>query len=194
MNSILSQRLAVYEEILRKWQRTINLIAESTLDQIYQRHFLDSLQVAPYAPLARVWVDMGSGGGFPGLVTAMVLADVPGAVVHLIESNQRKCSFLREVSRETHAPAIVHAGRIEDVLPAITERVDAVSARALAPLSRLIQLSSDILLKGATGVFLKGQEVAKELSGYADDSRFGIEMFPSKTDHLARVVIVSAKL
>ncbi len=110
------QRLAIYAELLRKWQKTINLVAASTLPHIWTRHFADSLQVQAAAPEALIWVDLGSGAGFPGLVTAIRLADKPGAKVHLIDSDQRKCAFLREVSRETAAPAIVHDGRIESVV------------------------------------------------------------------------------
>ena len=97
------RRLAIYADLLAKWQKTINLVAASTLPHLWMRHFADSLQVQAAAPAAGCWVDLGSGAGFPGLVTAIRLAEEPGATVHLIESDQRKCAFLREVSRETGA-------------------------------------------------------------------------------------------
>ena len=185
-------RLAIYEDLLRRWQKTINLVSHSSMAFLRTRHFNDSLQIAGLVPTATKWVDMGSGAGFPGLITAIQLADQPNARVHLIESDSRKCAFLREVSRETKAPAIVHCGRIENVLPTISDEIEAVSARALAPLSKLIELSRNFLLNGATGVFPKGREVAGELTGYALDSRFKIIMAMSKTDPDAQIVLVTA--
>lgn len=156
-------RLDRYAELLRKWQTTINLVAPSTLPQLWTRHFADSLQVQAAAPEARIWADLGSGGGFPGLVTAIRLADVPGAKVHLIESDQRKAAFLREVSRETKAAAEVHLGRIETVLSALSG-IEAVSARALAPLPKLIAYAQPALDNGAVGLFLQGEQGGAELT------------------------------
>src|SRR5579872_1326838 len=177
-------RLTVYAALLRKWKMTINLVASSTLPYIWTRHFADSLQVQAALPQARVWADLGSGAGFPGLVTAIRLADEPGAKVHLIESDQRKCAFLREVSRETQAPAVVHQGRIEEVLPSIKEKIDAVSARALAPLPQLIGYAAEALDKGAVGVFLKGEHADDELTPSHAAGNFGqyqISAIPSRT-------------
>lgn len=159
----IEARLAIYAELLAKWQKTINLVAPSTLSQIWMRHFADSLQVQAALPQARLWADLGSGAGFPGLVTAIRLAETPGAKVHLIESDQRKCAFLREVSRETQAPAEVHQGRIERIVPGLG-RVDAVSARGLAPLPVLLDYARPLLEKGGIGVFLKGERLADELT------------------------------
>src|SRR5580692_3450923 len=119
----MEARLAVFADLLLKWQKVINLVSAATLPQLWTRHFVDSLQVQAVAPEVRLWVDLGSGAGFPGLVTAIALADVPGAQVHLIDSDQRKCAFLREVSRETGAPAVVHTGRIEDIAPEIPGQI-----------------------------------------------------------------------
>jgi len=131
----IAAELTLYEDLLRRWQKTINLVAPATLDQIWTRHFADSAQARAAAPWARVWADLGSGAGFPGLVTALLLKDAPGSVVHLIESDQRKAAFLRAVSRETAAPVEIHAGRIADSLPVISPMPEAISARALAPLA-----------------------------------------------------------
>lgn len=184
------QRLAIYAELLAKWQKTINLVAASTLPNLWMRHFADSLQVQAAAPIARAWVDLGSGAGFPGLVTAIRLAGDPRAKVHLIESDQRKCAFLREVSRETGAPAVIHPGRIEEVVAEIDAPIEAVSARALAPLPKLLHYAGTFLEKGAIGVFLKGQDVAFELTEDAISSRYRITLRDSVTSPSSRLVIV----
>lgn len=190
-------RLDIYAELLLRWQKTINLVAPSTLPRLWTRHFADSLQVQAAAPDALVWADLGSGGGFPGLVTAIVLADRAGALAHLIESDQRKCAFLREVSRETQTPVQVHNGRIENVLPALCDQnIEAVSARALAPLHILIGYSVPLLEKGAVGLFLKGEHYADELTGpQAPGSFVGYDVAasPSATSGAARLLIVSQK-
>src|SRR5277367_6578959 len=108
-------RLAAYVDLLARWRKTINLIAESTFPSVWTRHIADSAQLLALTPGARRWVDMGSGAGFPGLVIAIQLADVPGAVVHCIESDQRKCAFLREAVRATGAAATIHSERVEAI-------------------------------------------------------------------------------
>ncbi len=109
------ERLQIYVDLVLKWQPAQNLIAPSTIADIWTRHVADSLQTQWLDPAARVWVDIGSGGGFPGIVTAILLADEPDAHVHLIESNQRKAAFLRTALRETGSTGTVHPGRIESV-------------------------------------------------------------------------------
>ncbi|MGP0061193.1 MAG: 16S rRNA (guanine(527)-N(7))-methyltransferase RsmG [Beijerinckiaceae bacterium] len=187
-------RLVVFADLLLKWQKVINLVSAATLPHLWTRHFADSLQVLAAAPQARVWVDLGSGAGFPGLVTAIGLADVPGASVHLIESDQRKCAFLREVSRETGAPALIHMGRIEDIVPQIGEPIDAVSARALAPLPQLVAYAAKFMEKGALGVFLKGQHVGDELTDSTITSRYDVRMQKSRTSKAGWLLIVKDKL
>jgi 16S rRNA (guanine527-N7)-methyltransferase len=184
------RRLKIYENLLKKWQRAVNLAGPSALGEIWARHFADSLQVAEAVPGARRWLDLGSGAGFPGLVTAIGLAGEPGAVVHLVESNRRKCAFLREAARETGTPAIVHCGRIEDILPALAGPFDAVSARALAPLETLIAHAEKFLDAGAVGVFPKGKGFAAELTQTLTDGKYLITAIPSKTDPDARLLIV----
>ncbi len=187
----ITPELTLYEGLLRRWQKTINLVAPGTLDAIWTRHFADSAQTQEAAPDARIWADLGSGGGFPGLVTALLLKGVPGAVVHLIESDQRKAAFLRAVSRETGAPVEIHIGRIEDILPEISPIPDAISARALAPLAALVDMSRIPLEKNATGVFLKGADWRNELTLASAKDSFNYRSIESRTDPCARLILVT---
>lgn len=189
----IQAELAVYESLLLRWQAKINLVSAATLDDIWLRHFADSAQVHAAAPHISRWADLGSGAGFPGLVTALLLKSAPGAVVHLIESDQRKASFLRAVSRETAAPAIVHPERIEAALPKLAGQIDGVSARALAPLSRLAQLAEIPLSAGAIGVFLKGEEWRDELTAVEALGNFSCESAESRTRAGARIVVIKRK-
>jgi 16S rRNA (guanine527-N7)-methyltransferase len=182
--------LQIYAELLQKWQRAVNLVGDSTLDDLWVRHFADSLQVAEAVPEARKWLDLGSGGGFPGLVTAIRYAGEPGARVHLVESNRRKCAFLREAARATDAPAIVHCGRIEEVLPSFNEPIDAVSARALASLERLIAYAEKFLAQGATGVFPRGKLFEAEGPLRLTGGKYLFTTITSRTDPAARLVLV----
>jgi 16S rRNA (guanine527-N7)-methyltransferase len=133
---------------------------------------------------------MGSGAGFPGLVTALLLKSQPDAMVHLIESDQRKAGFLRAVTRETAAPATIHAERVESALTSLAGQIDGVSARALAPLIRLVQLAEKPLRKGAVGVFLKGEEWRDELTAVEALGSFSCESTESRTRKGARIVVV----
>jgi 16S rRNA (guanine527-N7)-methyltransferase len=171
-------RLRAFEALLRKWSSILNLVAPKAFSELWARHILDSAQVQRAQPLAKIWVDMGSGGGFPGIVTAILLADQKASMVHLVESDQRKCAFLRTVSRETGLRTTIHNARIEHIsgeLPA----ADAVSARALADMDTLIDWADPLLLRGAVGVFLKGKGARAELTNLTSNSRFIVETYPS---------------
>jgi len=157
-------RLDRYLDLLRTWQAKTNLVAPSTLPQLWTRHVSDSLQLLTLAPRAKIWVDLGSGGGFPGIVLACALAETPGAIVHLVERNAKKAAFLREALRITQAPGIVHPDAIEDIVDSIPGPIDCVTARALAPLHQLIGLAEPLVRKGAKALFLKGQDVEAELT------------------------------
>jgi len=184
-------RLDRFVELLLRWQRAINLIAPSTISQLWTRHVADSLQLIALAPEARVWVDLGSGGGFPGLVLACALAECPGASVHLVESNSKKAAFLREAQRLTGAPARVHAERIEDFAARFQGQVDVVTARAVAPLKSLFGQCFPLLGKsGATGLFLKGQNAELELGEAANTWLMNAKLVPSRTDPTGRIVVV----
>ena len=186
------RRLQIYADLLLRWQATINLVAPSTMPDLWSRHIADSLQVQAAVPAARRWVDLGSGGGFPGLVTAILLADVPDAEVQLVESDKRKAAFLRTVSRETGAPATVHAERIEAFVPHYDHPVDGVSARALAALPQLLAFAEKFLLAGAVGVFPKGQHADVELTESQRDRRFDFLSVSSRTHDEASLLIVRA--
>ena len=186
----VGRRLMIYADLLERWQPTINLVAPSTLPELWSRHIGDSLQVQAALPDARRWVDLGSGGGFPGLVTAILLADVAGADVHLVESDKRKAAFLGAVSRETGVPVTVHAERIETFVPRHDQPVDAFSARALAPLARLVNHGERFLRAGAVGVFPKGRTAAGELTDPDLDRRTIVESRPSRTQDGASLLLV----
>ena len=175
-----------------RWQAKINLVAPASMPELWTRHMADSLQVQAAVPSARRWVDFGSGGGFPGVVTAIVIAGAPDASVQLVESDKRKAAFLRAVSRETGAPARIHAERIETFASVYADPVDAVSARALARLPQLVRFAERFLLSGATGVFPKGQRADAELTESQRDHRFVFSSVPSRTNDQAALLIVRA--
>jgi 16S rRNA (guanine527-N7)-methyltransferase len=184
-------RLDVFVGLLTKWRKTINLVSEAAFSQIWMRHIADCAQLQAFAPEANVWVDMGSGAGLPGLVTAIQIADRPGARVHLIESDQRKCAFLREAARQTGAPAVIHNERIEDSAARISDIVDAVSARALAPLPQLIAFARIWLDRGAVGIFPRGQS-AEKLVG-STFQKYSIDFPRSRTDPMSAIAIVRSR-
>jgi len=181
--------LDIYVDLLRRWQDVKNLVGPRTLDHVWTRHIADSAQLLPLAPTARKWIDIGSGAGFPGLVLAILLREREDGEVHLVESNSRKCAFLRAVSRETGARAQVHAGRIEDILPSLGQ-ADVLTARALAPLTDLLDLGKDLLRTGAIGVFPKGQDLEAELTVAAKSWKIDYDIVPSVTDPQGRICIV----
>lgn len=184
------RRLDLYVDLLLQWQRKTNLIAPSTIPTVWTRHVADSLQLLDLAPDAKVWVDFGSGGGFPAIPIACALADRPGAMVHLVESNGKKAAFLREAIRVTGAPAQVHPERIEKYTEGPVNSVDVVSARALAPLKVLCDQASSLIGQGATGLFPKGLDVAAELTEAAKYWNIEATTVASKTSPEGCIVIV----
>src|ERR1700730_14927967 len=160
----IEARLDRYVDLLREWQAKTNLVAPSTLPSLWTRHISDSLQLLALAPSAKIWADLGSGGGFPGVVLACALAETPGAMVHLVERNSKKAAFLREALRVTASPGTVHLGEIGDTVDRITSPVECFTARALAPLNQLIGFAEPLVRKGAKALFLKGQDVEAELT------------------------------
>lgn len=189
-----SERLDRFVELLLSWQRRTNLIAPSTVSQLWTRHIADSLQLLDLAPQARVWADLGSGAGFPGLVIATALAGKPGAIVHLVESNTKKASFLREAQRLTGAPASVHLQRIEDFAASFQGPLEVVTARAVAPLKSLLGQCFPLLGKsGAMGLFPKGQHAELELEDAAAQMKswnMHATLAPSRTDPTGRIVVI----
>jgi 16S rRNA (guanine527-N7)-methyltransferase len=183
-------RLDRFAALVLAWQRRINLIAPSTEAQLWTRHIADSLQLLALAPQARVWVDLGSGGGLPGVVIACALAHIQDAEVHLVESNGKKVAFLREAVRVTGAPAAVHAVRINDFVANAPQALDVVTARALAPLPDLLAMAFPLLKRGALGLFPKGQDVGGELTEAAKCWKIQASLALSRTDPKARIVVV----
>ncbi|NKX45098.1 16S rRNA (guanine(527)-N(7))-methyltransferase RsmG [Roseicyclus persicicus] len=174
-------RLEVYAALLVKWQKTINLVAPSTLPQLWSRHILDSAQLMEQVPPgATRWLDLGSGGGFPGLVCAAIAAEThPGLRVTLVESDQRKAAFLREAARQMGVTADVIARRIEDLPPTPS---DIVSARALAPLVTLCAYAHPHLVPGGLCLFQKGARHAEELATARQGWHIDCTVIPSVTD------------
>jgi len=183
-------RLDRFVATLLQWQATTNLVAPSTLPELWTRHIADSLQLLSLAPDAKHWVDLGSGGGFPGLVIACALADTPGSVVHLVESNLKKAAFLREAARLAGAPAKVHAIRIEEFVDHFAEPVEIVTARALATLENLLESAYPLLKRGAEALFLKGRDIEVELTEASKCWSIDAESIPSATDSFGRIVRV----
>lgn len=181
------QRLSSYVDLLLQWQSRINLISPTTISTVWTRHILDSLQVYRLKPDARHWVDIGSGGGLPGLVLACCLVEKEGAYIELVESNGKKAAFLRHVAVTLNLPVKVHAARIETVMPSL-QGVDVITARALAPLGQLIGYSSILLKSGATALFMKGREAEQELTEAAKQWHFSVLSHPSQTEDKASIV------
>jgi 16S rRNA (guanine527-N7)-methyltransferase len=184
------ERLERFVRLLLAWQKTTHLVSPASIPKLWTRHVADSLQLLDFAPNARVWVDLGSGGGFPGLVIACALADKPEAKVHLVESNNRKAAFLREAVRVTGASAVVQAMRIEKFVANFATAPDAITSRALLPFKSLINISFPLLSRGALGLFPKGQDVAVELTEAGKYWNVDYNLVPSRTDSLARIVVV----
>jgi 16S rRNA (guanine527-N7)-methyltransferase len=183
-------RLDQFVALLLQTQRHTNLIGPASIPELWTRHIADSLQLLDLAPDARVWLDLGSGGGFPGLVIACALAGRPGAVVHLVESTGKKAAFLRHVARELHLPAHVHEQRIEDFIPGFA--ADVITARAVAPLVKLFGYVAPLLKTGAKALLPKGQDVEAELTEAAKYWNIEAELVASRTHPAGRIVVVRA--
>lgn len=184
------QKLQRFESEFRRWSTRINLAAPSTLSELWRRHILDSAQLAALKPDALNWLDLGSGGGFPGAILAILLADRDGASIDLVESNQKKAAFLRTVLGMLAAPARVNVCRIEDAAGRVS-RPQIVTARALAPLSPLLQLAEPWLGGGATGLFHKGREYASEVAESRDAWQYDLIEHVSKIDPASRILEIA---
>lgn len=178
-------RLSIYRQLLETWQVKTNLVAPNTLGHFWSRHVADSLQVKALAPGARRLVDLGSGGGFPGLVLAIANAGEDGAQQHLVESLAKKCAFLREVARATGAVVSINNERIESAAERLALLVPApeiVTARALAPLKQLLPLAAPLLQAGATAIFHKGREYMREIEECHGLWRFDLVVHDSRIE------------
>ena len=175
------ERLVTFQQLFLKWNRSINLAAPSTLDDVWGRHILDSAQLARIAPEAKRWADLGSGGGFPGLVLAFLLVERDGASIDLVESNRKKASFLQAVIGQFGLPARVVARRIDDSY-ALVSTPEIVTARALAALPALLDLSAPWLTKGSRALFHKGRDYRAEVEESTHRWAFDLVEHPSMTD------------
>lgn len=175
------ERLDHFAQLLRKWNPRINLVSRHTLDDLWTRHFVDSAQIHELAPNPLDhWVDLGSGGGFPGLVIAILSMETSApSRVTLVESDLRKCAFLRTVIRETNAPAVVVNKRIEDV-PALNANV--LSARALADLPKLLAFAEQHMAQDGLALFPKGTSWQKEVQDAQSQWNFEYQVAKSKTE------------
>lgn len=172
------------------WNSRINLVASSTLGELWIRHIIDSAQLRRIAPDVHHWVDLGSGGGFPGLVVSFLMRDVDGGHVDLVESNRKKAAFLQSTVGMFDLPAKVHAVRIEEA-PSQVSETQAVTARALAPLPELLRLASPWLTNGARGIFHKGRDYRTEVEESADTWRFDLIEHRSATDAESVILEIS---
>lgn len=196
-------RLNTYDGMLKRWQNTVNLVAPSTVNHVWHRHFADSAQLwairrgVKGLPLGGAapehWLDLGSGAGFPGLVIAILAAETGGTRHTLVESDSRKAAFLREVAREARVAVDILCMRIENPeTRARVGEVNRVTARALAPLPRLVELAFPFFGSTAVGIFAKGREVASEIEETTRAWNLNYELFPSLTDADGRVLLLKS--
>ncbi len=196
------ERLELYVELLRKWQKAVNLVAHSTLDEIWHRHIGDSAQIVDIvkesdsSKKSGNWLDIGSGGGFPGLVAATMLVENFDYHFHLVESNGRKCAFLSDIVRHLGLPVTVHNDRIEHL--AQKERfasedggVSIISARALASLDSLLTLSAPFVTDVTVAYFFKGKDLQREMSLIEDQWNFQSRQYNSLTEQDGRILELS---
>jgi 16S rRNA (guanine527-N7)-methyltransferase len=169
-------RLEAYAALLVRWSAHINLIGRDTIADLWRRHILDSAQLQPFIPsAARSLIDLGTGAGLPGLVLAIL--GVPG--VELVEADSRKCAFLSEAARIAEVPVAIRGCRVQAVPP---HPVDVVTARALAPLARLLGLAEPFLAPGTESLLLKGERVEDELTLARRHWRMTVSLHQSRSD------------
>ena len=173
-----------FRDRVEETNAVMNLVGPATLPAFWSRHVLDSAQLLKLAPQALTWADLGAGAGFPGVVLAVLLKGSPGAQVHLVDSLTKRCRFLSEVVADLELPAQVHDSRAENLkIP-----VDIVTARAVAPLEKLLGFARPYFALGAEGLFLKGESAGQELEDARRAWRFDAEIVPSLSDPRGQVV------
>lgn len=182
-------KLHSFVNLVEKWTSRINLIGPATQPEIWDRHIRDSAQLVPLAPISPThWVDLGSGGGFPGIVVAIIAAELwPAMQVTLVESDQRKSAFLRTAVRELGVPAQVVSRRIESLEPL---GADVVTARALAPLDALLGYIAPHLTPEGRALLPKGRQATAEIARARQSWRFGLAIHPSLTDQEASILVI----
>ena len=183
------ERFMLLERRLRTWNRRINLMSAADLAQLWSRHIIDCAQLVRLAPADAIWLDIGSGAGFPGLVVAAIVSGA-GGHVHLVESNRKKAAFLAQFCAEAKLDATIHACRVEALAGEIAD-IDIVTARAVAPLRQLLELAEPWLSGSAHSLFQKGREYGEELKECHDAWRFDLVKHPSRTDPAGVILEIS---
>ena len=182
------EKLESFEALVLKWTQRINLVSPLTFQDIWRRHVLDSAQLFGLAPVGSTWVDLGSGGGFPGIVLAILAQEMkPDCVFHLVESDQRKAAFLRKAALELGCPVVVHTKRAEGLTPM---HGDTVSARALAPLVDLLPLVSRHLAPHGRAILPKGARAEEEIEKARAAWKFDLVFEQSRTDSQAKILMI----
>lgn len=184
-------KLEVYEQLLKKWQKTINLVGDSTIDDIWERHFLDSAQLVKYIPAGKHRiVDFGSGAGFPILVYATLLQNAKKCgeyEFHTIESDSRKCAFMREVVRNLDLNINIHNSRIEQISLGF---FDFITARALTSLDGLLTYARPFITKNSVCIFLKGENLSDEMTIFNRKWEADVQEYPSLSDKNGKIVVL----
>lgn len=185
-------RLEVYAELLADWQTRHNLVSSKTIPELWQRHFADSAQLLALAPGAKTWLDLGSGAGFPGMVVAILAANQGTLRMHLVESTAKKCAFLAHVAQMTDTAVDIHCNRIEELAHGESKLTpDVISARALAPLPKLLELAAPFFRSGTRGLFLKGRDAEREIEAARAHWHFTSRLHPSLTASDSSIVEVT---
>jgi 16S rRNA (guanine527-N7)-methyltransferase len=169
------ERLQIYVSLLDKWRKITNLISDRSYAEVWPRHIEDSLRLANVCPTAKRWLDIGSGAGFPGVVLGVTLAGRDDAEVHCVESDSRKCAFLRTVADELRIPLKVHNARAETITIRETGPVDALTARAFSTIEHILALGEDYLAAGAVAVLPRGKTSAREVETL-DARRYAVKV------------------
>jgi 16S rRNA (guanine(527)-N(7))-methyltransferase GidB len=184
-------RLEHFAALFQKWAKSINLVAPSTLEEVWSRHIADSAQLFQLHPQPATWLDLGSGGGFPGVITAILLAETGSGWVHLVESNRKKCAFLRVALMDCGARGSVHPLRIEEAHNEIAA-CDLISARALADLDLLLHYASRWMVDSATRALLhKGRDYQREVDKARGDWDFDLLRHPSAVEQNSVILEIS---
>lgn len=194
--AVIMERLEVFADLLRHWQRAKNLVSNTTLDQFWSRHVFDCYQLLQLGHAGGHWVDLGSGAGLPGLVIALGRCESTENLQHgsvtLVEANGRKCAFLRAVSRETNVPVTILNNRIESVSIAdLPHRPDYITARALAPLEKLTELMVPLMAPKTVALVHKGQDFASEIEKASKYCDFDVIQHKSQLDNRSVILALS---
>lgn len=184
------EALRTYRDLLTDWNQRMNLVGPATLPDFWGRHAWDSAQLISLAPQALTWADLGAGAGLPGIVLAILGKGREGFEVHLVESMAKRCRFLEAVVEALDLPAVIHNDRAEN----LSRDVDIVTARACAPMTRLLGYAKPWLTGDNQALFLKGQDVASEIETARDAWRFEAELLPSTSDPRGRIVRLRNKI